>query len=61
MYLQIKWPPEFDAIKIQEKIIFARVKDTDIWIELDPELPDWLDYLESTEMKETVLAWVRKC
>ncbi len=43
----IKWPPEIDAIKMIRETIFGRIKNTDIWIDLDaiqinefPNLPE---------------------
>lgn len=53
----IKWPPQFDGIKIERQSIFGRVKDTDIWIELDLSHLEWLSDLLSPEMCETISAW----
>lgn len=53
----IKWPPEFDGIKINRTAIFGRVKDTDIWIELDVNQLEWLEDFLTKEMYEMILAW----
>ncbi len=54
----IKWPPEFDGIKIEKQSILGRVKDTDIWVEFDLCVTDWLDGIQPIELLETLLAWV---
>lgn len=58
LMIPIKWPPELDGIKIAQDGIIARVKNTDIWIELDLKQPGCLAYLLSQKPNETILAWI---
>ncbi len=53
------WPPEFDGIKIEQNKVLARVKDTDIWLELDINDSKWLAYLESDPQLAPLLAWLQ--
>jgi hypothetical protein len=53
----IDWPPEFDGIKLTGHTIFGRVKNTDIWIELNSHI-EWLQTISSKEMRATIQAWL---
>lgn len=45
--LSNSWPPEIDAIKINQTCLLGRVKNTDIWIEIDLADPIWEELLVS--------------
>jgi hypothetical protein len=57
--LPIKWPPEFDGIKIDGCSILGRVENTEIWIEFDLTDTAWLSYLLSPQMYGIIAAWNR--
>jgi hypothetical protein len=54
--IPIQWPPEIDGIKLDKQVILGRVKNTDIWIELNAHL-EWLKKTVSKEMQEAIQAW----
>jgi hypothetical protein len=53
----IRWPPEIDAIKVDRESILGRVKNTDIWIDLNTMDSETLTTLLSTDMKNVYVAW----
>lgn len=53
------WPPEFDGIKVEQNKVLARVKETDIWLELDITDTKWLAYLETDPQLAPLLAWLQ--
>lgn len=55
--MSCEWPPEFDGIKIETNKLLARVKDTDIWLELDLQDPFWVKYVKGSDELTPLLAW----
>jgi hypothetical protein len=53
----LPWPPEIDAIKIEQDCLYGRIKDTQIWLEIDQQSNDWLILPSSTSVHQAVLAW----
>lgn len=52
------WPPEFDGIKLEDEKVLARVKNTDVWLELDTEDPSWQYYVANDQrLASLFLAW----
>jgi hypothetical protein len=52
------WPPEFDGIKIVNKTLLCRVKDTDVWVKVDLNDPFWVDHLRSQRNLPPLLEWL---
>lgn len=52
------WPPKFDGIKIENQRVLGRVKNTDIWLELDLGDPFWIQYFQSDQELAPLLAWL---
>ncbi len=55
--LPLDWPPEFDGVKINRNSILVRVKDTDIWIELDINNLDSVSTGLPSNIQELIQAW----
>lgn len=53
----IKWPPEIDAIKFERESILARVKNTDIWIDLSTIDMESLERFLPQELEAIYNAW----
>jgi hypothetical protein len=53
------WPPEFDGIKVEQNKVLARVKDTDIWLELDSNDSKWIEFFEKDPQLAPLLAWLQ--
>lgn len=51
------WPPQFDGIKIDNQMVLGRVKDTQIWIELDLADPFWIKHIQSCPQLAALLPW----
>jgi hypothetical protein len=56
--ITINWPPDFDAIKIIHKSLYARVKGTDIWLALDQQHLEWFENTLATDITALILAWI---
>jgi hypothetical protein len=54
----LQWPPEFDAIKIVEKSLYCRVRETEIWLEVNSSHLAWLEELAPSPIRDIILAWL---
>ncbi len=58
--MKLHWPPEFDAVKFEKEMLLARVKNTDIWLELDPSDPFWGECILSDQKLASMLPLLKK-
>jgi hypothetical protein len=55
-------PPEFDALKIESsgRLLYARIKDTDVWLDIDLSDCQWLAFNPADNMfLKVIQAWVQ--
>jgi hypothetical protein len=54
----LAWPPELDAIKIEQACVQGRIRGTEIWMELDLTNPVWREGEHSKEVSDAIIAWL---
>jgi hypothetical protein len=56
------WPPEFDALKIESsgRPLYARIKDTDVWLEIDLSDSQWLAFNPADNLfLKVIQSWIQ--